>query len=447
MKINSQADLDFMERIQGEVTARGVRSGAGAGTDSYADFYAAKLAGVWDRARRTRAYASLGAFSTRAFLDLPATSKDGLKARPLDYVRVPVGASLKYYQTTGTTGTPTPTPRTARDMIANTVSVAEAWRPMLADRGHRALILLPSDIVPVADLMVGVCEFLDVPHAKAYPYTTGISDWDRITGLWEVFRPTAVFVAPGVLLQFSQIMKKRGLLDGLREPVELLMLLGEVSTPELRSMVGDWWNARAFDASYGSTESGTLAASCERDRLHLLRRANHFEIAGPDGLVPAEAGREGRLVVTPLNNDARPLLRLDMGDEVTLTGGCPCGGDAPVVTVHGRGTDGTEIKGSRVRTRDLEGIVYANHGVMGYLIEVDRYGTWARLLLERDPGADRGAEAAGNDFIQRRTGEHLGFRWDEVRFVNRLPVTTKSGGSQKSWKRSNFRVVDEVVPV
>ncbi|MEU1941242.1 phenylacetate--CoA ligase family protein [Streptomyces sp. NPDC020125] len=409
-------------------------------------YYASKLGDVWHRAAQTSAYASLGPFSMQAFLDLPATSKDDLKARPLDYLRIPVGAGLKYYQTTGTTGAPTPTPRTAQDMIANTVSVAEAWRPMLADSGQRALILLPSDIVPVADLMVGVCEFLDVPHVKAYPYTTGISDWDRIVGLWEVFLPTVVFVAPGVLLEFSQVLKRRGLMDQLRRSVELLMLLGEVSTPELRGMVGQWWNARAYDASYGSTESGTLAACCAQDRLHLLRRANYFEIAHEEGIAPAEAGREGRLVVTPLNNDARPLLRLDMGDEVSLTDGCRCGAVAPVVTVHGRGSDGTEIKGSRVRTRDLEGIVYANHDVMGYLIEVDEGSTWARLLLERDPSGDREAEPTRNDLIQRRTDEYFGFRWDEVRFVNRLPVTTKSGGSQKSWKRSNFRVVGEVVP-
>ncbi|MFF7361713.1 AMP-binding protein [Streptomyces sp. NPDC008125] len=437
MKINSRNDLDFMERIQRDVTAHHR-------DEEYDEqYYEGKLQEVWHRAVQTPAYGSLGAFSVQTFRGLPATTKDRLKAQPLEFLRVPVGGGLKYYQTTGTTGTPTPTPRTAQDMIANTVSVAEAWRPMLADSDHRALILLPSDIVPVADLMVGVCEFLGVPHVKAYPFTTGISDWDRIVGLWEVFEPTVLFVAPGVLLQLSQILKKRGLLDRLRESVQLLMLLGEVSTPELREMVGQWWNARAYDASYGSTESGTLAACCAQDRLHLLRGANYFEIEGENGITPAEAGRTGRLVVTPLNNDARPFLRLDMGDEVSLTGDCACGADAPAVTVHGRGSDGTAIKGKRVRTRDVEGIVYSNYDVMGYLIEVDEAGSMARLLLERDPETGRDTEDAKKDLLQRRTHQRFGFRWDEVRFVNRLPMTTKSGGSQKSWKRSNFRVVSE----
>ncbi|WP_328315560.1 AMP-binding protein [Streptomyces sp. NBC_00388] len=440
MQINSRSDFDFMERIRQEAADHHTR------TEVDDTFYASKLDAVWRRAAQTPAYRNIGPAGPRTLHETPVTSKDALKAHPLDYLRVPVTDGLKYYQTTGTTGVPTPTPRTARDMIANTVSVAEAWRPLLTGGDHRSLILLPSDIVPVADLIVGVCEFLGVPHTKAYPYTTGISDWDRIVGLWEVFRPTTLFVAPGVLLQFTQVMKKRGLLDELSGSVEQIMLLGEVSTPELRSMVGEWWGARVFDASYGSTESGTLAACCAHDRLHLLGAANYFEIARGSGIDPVLPGREGRLVVTPLNNDARPLVRLDMGDEVTVGDRCPCGAQSPTVTVHGRGSDGTTIKGNRVRTRDLEGIVYGSRDVMGYLIEVNSRGTWARLLLERDPSRDRGDEASRGDLIQRRTAERIGFTWDEVRFVNRLPVTTKSGGSQKSWKRSNFNVVDEGVP-
>jgi len=432
MKIRSRSDLDFMERIQREVTS-----------DRHHDaYYEAKLSAAWRRAAETPAYSALGEFSMKAFRDLPVTPKSRLKAAPLEFVRIPVAVALKYYQTTGTTGRPTPTPRTANDMIANTVSVAEAWRPLLTVQDHRALILLPSDIVPVADLIVGVCEFLRVPHVKAYPFTTGISDWDRVIELCKVFRPTVLFAAPGVLLQFSEVLKRRELLDQLRSPVGMLMLLGEVSTTELRGMVGKWWDARAFDASYGSTESGTLAACCAHDQLHLLPGANYFEIQTDHGISPAVPGRSGLLITTPLNNDARPLLRLEMGDEVSLTGDCPCGSAAPGVTVHGRESDATEIKGVRVMTRDVEGIVYGTAEVMGYLIETDESCSWARLLLERVPGADRAAEPKTAELIQLRMHRTLQFRWDDVQFVNRLAITTKSGGSQKSWKRSNFRVVN-----
>ena len=62
------------------------------------------------------------------------------------------------------------------------------------------------------------------------------------------------------------------------------MLLGEVSTPDARParrVVG----CRCYDISYGSTETGTLAASCREGSLHLLTATNYFELGTDEGLV------------------------------------------------------------------------------------------------------------------------------------------------------------------
>ncbi|MBZ4322016.1 phenylacetate--CoA ligase family protein [Streptomyces sp. SCA2-4] len=406
-------------------------------------FYERKLAGAWDRARRSDAYRGIGEFSPARFRELPVTPRESLKERPLHYAAVPPDQAAKYYETTGTTGTPTPTPRTAEDTIWNTVSVAEAWRPLLAE-GARAVVLLPSDIVPVADLVVGVCEYLDVPHIRAYPFATGISDWGRLAAVWRTFRPTVVFAAPGVALQFTRLLAQRGELAETGASVERLMLLGEVNTAPYRRRLGEWWNAEAHDASYGSTETGTLAASCREGRQHLLPAATYFELDAGDGAVPLTGAGDGRLVVTPLNAHARPLLRLDTGDEVSLGGGCPCGSAAPVVTVHGRAADGLLVKGAPLSVRAVEEVVYGVTEATGYLLEVDRAGGYARLLLERGFRADRDGEGTARERVQRSSGELLGLRWDEVVFVNSLPATTKSGASQKSWKRSNIRHLETV---
>lgn len=429
--INNEEELEFRRRIEEEVSRLNYDD----------DYYTTKLAASWKRAQETEAYRGLGPFSMTAFSNLPVTSKDSLKAAPMKFVRVGLNDSLKYYQTTGTTGRPTPTPRTWRDIIANTTSVANSWREFFQPT-DRALILLPSDIVPVADLMVGVCEELDITHAKAYPYTTGISDWDRIIDLWSQLRPSILFVAPGVLLQLTQIADRRGVLSELRESVRSLMLLGEVSTPELRGMLARRWEANAYDASYGSTESGTLATCCSNDRLHLLAGANYLEILQQGAVDTAHPGATGRLVVTPLNHDARPLLRLDAGDIVTLGDDCPCGAATMTLTVHGRHSDNARLKGHEVTTRAIEQIIYGSHDVFGYLIEVNEAGTLAQLVLERS-GGDRSLEEHAIQTIQDETTSRLGFAWDSVRFANRLPQVSKSGGSQKSWKRTNFKIIEE----
>ncbi|MGW7263312.1 phenylacetate--CoA ligase family protein [Streptomyces sp. NPDC054842] len=405
------------------------------------DFHTRKLSAVWARAAKSQAFRDVGAFSWDRFERLPVTPKDRLKRDPWSFAVGELAEAAKYYETTGTSGRVTPTPRHLEDIVWNTVSVAEAWRPVLS-ADDRVAILLPSDIVPVADLIVGVCEYLGLPHTRMYPFATGISDWDRLTGLWSTLRPTAVFAAPGVLMQLTRLLSQRGTLAELRV-VGKLMLLGEVSTPALRSRLGAWWDAVAYDVSYGSTETGTLAATCPAGKLHLLTHAHYFELTDGERTTPLPAEGTGRLVVTPLNLHARPLLRLDTGDEVEVSSDrCDCGTPARTIVVRGRSSDGLHVRGVDLAIHDVEEIVYGLTTATGYLVELDEAGTQARLLLERAPGADRAAEAADADAVQRACQDRLGLAWDRVAFLNALPSTTKSGGSQKSWKRTNVRVVE-----
>jgi phenylacetate-CoA ligase len=434
--VRDRAGLEMMRCAQEELASL-------RGNPVPEDFHRGKLAAVWDRARKSPAFEGLADFSWEEFTALPVMTKDQLKADPWHFAVTGVSGAAKYYETTGTTGRVTPTPRLAEDVIWNTVSVAEAWRTILRD-DDRVAVLLPSDVVPVADLIVSVCEYLGLPHSRLYPFATGISDWDRLLAFWENLRPTALFVSPGVMLQLTRLLKQRDLMTEHSAPVRDIMLLGEVSTPALRARLGQWWGAEAHDASYGSTETGTLAAACPRGRLHLLTATNYFELATGDGLVPLPDQGTGRLVVTPLNLYARPMLRLDTGDEVTVdASGCDCPDPAPVVVVCGRTSDSIEIHGTRLNILGVENAVYGATEATGYLVELDATGDFGRLLLERGIGSDRAAEPAAIEALQRVSEKELGLHWDAVAFVDSLPSTTKSGGSQKSWKRSNIRVVEQ----
>ncbi|MFL6110518.1 MAG: phenylacetate--CoA ligase family protein [Catenulispora sp.] len=406
------------------------------------EFYRSKISECWARAQAAPAYRDLGRYSWEAFTALPPTTKDRLKADPWDFVAAPLAQSAKYYETTGTTGRPTPTPRLVQDIVWNAVSVANAWGDVIGPE-DRVLSLLPSDVVPVGDLVVSVCEYLDVPVARGYPFATGISDWDRVASLIASFEPTVLFLAPGVALQATGLYLKRGHLKDLSRSVRSMMLLGEVCVPALRDRLGQWWGARAHDASYGSTETGTLAATCGAGRLHLLTGANYFEIADDAGLRPLTGQDTGRLVVTPLNLYARPLLRFDTGDQVSISDSCDCERGTPVVTVHGRSTDGLAIAGTVLSPRLVEEIVYSQTPALGYLVETDRDGGRFRLLLERSPDADRDAEPATTAAVLEAFVDRTGLLCDQVLFVNTLPSISKSGGSLKSWKRSNIRVVDQ----
>ena len=412
-----------------------------AGNIPVAEFYERKLQAVWARAQHSAHYANIGAYSFSAFKQLPTTPKTLLKSLPLKFCTVELGEAAKYYTTTGTTGEPTPTPRLKEDIIWNAVSVASQWRAVLHP-GARVANLMPSDIVPVGDLIANVCEYLDVSHVRLYPFTTGITDWERVCKTFDTYRPTVLFIAPGVLVQLTRYLKQRDLLHTFAESVRSIMLLGEVNTQPFRERLARGWDCEVFDASYGSTETGTLAAVGDDKQMRLATATHYFELLLPDGrLVTPAQGLTGRLVVTPLNLYARPLLRLDTGDSVTITGPWAPGRASPSLVINGRDSDSIVVGGVGLDIRAVEEVVYGACDATGYVIEVDRLNDSAALILERDVGWDVRQEASLQAQLQLRSEQHMGLRWNRVLFVNNLSALNKSGASQKSWKKTNLRFV------
>ncbi|WP_414157220.1 phenylacetate--CoA ligase family protein [Pseudomonas sp. BNK-15] len=434
MLVHSDQDYGVLKAAERELQLQ-------AGHVPDAAFYERKLQAIWTRAQHSAHYANIGPYSFPAFQQLPVTAKALLKGQPLEFCTVELGEAAKYYATTGTTGEPTPTPRLKEDIIWNAVSVASYWRAVLRP-GSRVANLMPSDIVPVGDLIANVCEYLDVSHVRLYPFTTGITDWERVCNTFDTYRPTVLFIAPGVLVQLTRYLKQRELLHAFAKSVRSIMLLGEVNTQPLRERLARWWQCDVFDASYGSTETGTLAAVGQDLQMRLATATNYFELLLPDGklVTPAE-GLTGRLVVTPLNLYARPLLRLDTGDSVTITSPWQPGQVSPALLINGRDSDSVRVAGVGLEIRAVEEVVYGSCDATGYVIEVDRQADSAALILERDVVWDSSQEARLQAQLLERCEQHMGLRWSRVLFVNNLSALNKSGGSQKSWKKTNLRFV------
>jgi phenylacetate-CoA ligase len=394
-----------------------------------------KLALLWGRARSVPYYRELPGVDDCDLAGLPVTAKDLLKADPAAFARTDLGIGLKYYESSGSSGRTTPTPRLAEDIIHNAIGVAGLWRRALGREPRRVAALLPSDVVPVCDFVAGVCEYLGHALMRSYPFTVGMCDWDRLDALFAGFRPDAVFVAPGVLAQWTRVLKSRGRLAEVRASVRTVLLLGEVSLEAQRRKLALDWKADVLDGSYGSTETGTIAATCERGRLHSLLPGHLLEVRDADGVHPLAPGSSGELVTTTLNNYARPLLRYGTGDIVDVAAEpCGCGLSLPTVRVRGRSVDGVTLRG-RALTEDLVGpIVYEDARLTGYLVQLRDGGAAARLVLERDVDAHGDADIAAG---VRERSVAAGLRWDDVVVVSQLPATSKSGGSQKSWKRTN----------
>jgi phenylacetate-CoA ligase len=113
---------------------------------------------------------------------------------------------------------------------------------------------------------------------------------------------------------------------GVQLTVEAILTRGTDATDAGRALVAEVFGARTLGL-YSSKEGHRMAHPCpECGRWHVNDEQVLVEILGDDDL-PVAPGGTGRVVITPLNSFAQPLLRYEQGDIATrgAPGGCARG--------------------------------------------------------------------------------------------------------------------------
>src|SRR5262249_47484154 len=91
-------------------------------------------------------------------------------------------------------------------------------------------------------------------------------------------------------------------------------------------------------ATYSSEEVGCIGFEC-KDCLgaYHVAQSNVIVETDPSNSVTVGANRLGRVLVTHLHSYATPFVRYDIGDVATLSQGCGCGYEGPVLSnIYGR---------------------------------------------------------------------------------------------------------------
>src|SRR5690606_24093824 len=106
--------------------------------------------------------------------------------------------------------------------------------------------------------------------------------------------------------------------------------LGEVLTPRHREVFGQAWGVEVHDI-YSSEQMGFMAVQCPTaEHYHVQSEHIILEVLDDDGL-PCKPGEIGRVVLTTLNNFAKPLIRYVIGDYAEVGPACACGRGLPVI--------------------------------------------------------------------------------------------------------------------
>jgi phenylacetate-CoA ligase len=177
-----------------------------------------------------------------------------------------------------------------------------------------------------------------------------VPDWGAPTnGLWDT--GSMGIMQPGkplsVQVEFLTQLRPDYLLI---RPAGLRLLLAHareqgVGLPKLRAVwtvsenVDDSLRAECQEAfgcrivsNYSASETGYIALQCPLGpRYHVMSEVIYVEILDSAGRA-CGPGEIGRVIVTPLQNYAMPLLRYEIGDEAEVGAPCACGRGLPVLS-------------------------------------------------------------------------------------------------------------------
>jgi len=254
----------------------------------------------------------------------------------------------RIYSTSGTTGTPSYIPLTARDLDDWVTGSARSYAASGVTAGQR--IVSTYNAGPfVAGAALASFDRIGMCHIPV-----GTGNTERLLRAVELLRPEAAVLTPSYAAHLAEVADERGV-DLRASSVQRVLVAGEPGggEPALRAKLEEGWGARVTEAMGIGDIGVSLWGECEeQDGMHLGARGFvHPELIDPttDEKLPLVDGASGELVLTHLQQQAAPLLRFRTRDHVEVRMGiCACGRTGPRVRCVGRTDDMLIVRGVNV---------------------------------------------------------------------------------------------------
>ncbi len=270
------------------------------------------------------------------------------------YVATPRTRWVKFFATSGTTGTPLRRVFSARD-----------WRYVL-DRFQRNPHVGPGDISitlgPIDGLMGPTAGAEHTSRAGAMAVLAGMYDTRTKVRLIRDLRPTVVIGTTSYLLYLIEVASEMEV-DLRALGIKGVLSVGEpgAAVDATRRRLTDGWGAFVNDG-YGMTELFPLGGGCRTSRsLHIASDFVITEIVDPETGRQLPPGEPGEVVYTNLVGDTQPLLRYRTRDIARLADPepCTCGfsGTRLLNSIEGRVDDMIWFKGVNLFPSAIEAVV------------------------------------------------------------------------------------------
>lgn len=252
---------------------------------------------------------------------IPFTTKADLRKNGMKLISTPIENSWVYYETTGTTGKPTPCPRNEIDSIFNNTPLIINYRDIFNSCGKKHIvgIMGPSELHSTGDTFEDVMRSLEHTSVKMWPRSPVVG-FKRVFELINDLQITALICTPAVAISVARYFKKVGL-NPSNTSVRLILTVGELITPALLSNIGRFWGAKAYNCMYASQEASIMGVCAADNNLYTVPLNNYYEIINPTSGEKYDITKSvtGELVITHLYKGAKPLIRYRTGDLVRST--------------------------------------------------------------------------------------------------------------------------------
>lgn len=284
---------------------------------------------------------------------LPFTSKDDLRnAYPFGMFAVPSREIIEIHTSSGTTGKPTVSGYTKKDI--------EIWSEVMA-RGLTMFGSTEDDIIQNTHGYglftggFGVHYGAQNIGATVIPISTGQTR--RQIEIMKDFGTTILIVTPSYGLYLAEVAKEEGL-DHDDMKLKAVGFGAESWTEEMRQEIQSRFNAPAYNI-YGLTEiiGPGVALECpEQNGLHVMEDHFYPEIIDPETMEVLSDGEKGELVLTTLTRHGMPIIRFRTKDITSLRSEtCPCGRTLiKMDRITGRTDDMLKIRGVAVFPSQIE---------------------------------------------------------------------------------------------
>lgn len=313
-----------------------------------------------------------GARSEIEALDgIPFTTKSDLREVGTDVCSLSFDEIATYYETTGTTGKPTPCPRAAIDVETSGAYVKNALKNIyeytFGTTNALTAIMGPSELYAFGDTYGEVCRSLNIPFVRLWPESPRVG-LAKAADLITKLQVKSLICSPAIALALARYYKSIGI-DPKKTSVKEILMLGELCTPEMLSNISKIWLAHCTHGLYGSQEVHAVATGCTCGKLHLSETNYIAEIIPIEGI----DSEVGELCLTMLVPGAKPLIRFRTGDLACIynTEDCKCGNKSRLIRVFGRVDDITTIAGRKMLPAQIESAVLRiADGIDGYQVDI-----------------------------------------------------------------------------